>query len=550
MKRVSSSGIEGGIRIVVVALMILFHLGLVLFLFDKLRDTAVWAYAAVDILLVLTMVIIVCRNKNNSYTVAWILLIALFSIVGFAIYVIWGRADTNGLRNRRIRKSIAHGQNYLKNQNTFFEKFAVQYPDRRRIPNYLLYRDFPIYQDTSYIYYPIGELQFEDLIKDLEKAERFIFLQTFILSEGKLWDRIEKILVQKAKDGIDVRLLFDDFGSAATFSLKAALALRKQGVQIVRFNSIHKYTWRLSINFRSHQKIAVIDGNIAYTGGTNIADEYVNYYEKHGHWKDTAIRIEGEAVWSMTVIFLQMWDVEAKVFSEYEKFRPVLSTAANTPDISGKKIISASSEVSVDLDNPDVSVLQSASNADAGNDVFFQPFSDGPVNNPDNPAEAVYREMITSAQDYLYITTPYLIIDNTMTELLCATANAGVDVRIILPRIWDKWYVRDVSRSGYAELLKAGVKIYEYIPGFIHSKMVISDDLTAVIGTINMDYRSFYHHFENGVWICGADVVMDIKKDMLDTFEKCEEITLTYCSKLPVFHKICGGVLRVFAVVF
>ena len=518
MKRISSSVFMGGIRIAIVVMMILFQLGLILFLVDRLRNVAVWAYVVLDIILVATMIIMVCRNKNTSYTVAWILLISLFSIVGFVIYAIWGRADTNGRRNKHIRKSIAYGQKYLENQNDEFENLTHLYPEQRRIPGYLLHRDFPIYQNTVCEYYPIGEKQFNALLRDMEKAERFIFLQTFILAEGKLWDRIEKILLEKVKKGVEIRLLYDDFGSAPTFLLRTVLALRKQGVQTNRFNPIHKNTLGLSINFRNHQKIAIIDGNIAYTGGTNIADEYVNYYEKYGHWKDTAIRMEGEAVWSMTVTFLQMWDVEAKSFSEYENFRPNLAGA----------------EV-------DTGVKSSG---------FFQPFSDGPVNNPDNPAETVYREMITGARNYLYITTPYLVIDNTMTELLCATADAGVDVRILLPRIWDKWYIRDLSRSNYTELLRSGVKIYEYIPGFIHSKMLVSDDLTAVIGTINMDYRSFYHHFENGVWICGAKTVMDIKIDILETLDKCEEITISYCNNLSFFHRVFGGILRVFAVVF
>ena len=243
----------------------------------------------------------------------------------------------------------------------------------------------------------------------------------------------------------------------------------------------------LAINYRNHQKIVVVDGNIAYTGGSNIADEYVNYYKKYGHWKDTAIRLEGEAV----------------------------------------KI------------------------ADSESSNFYQPFSDGPVNNPENPAETVYQEMIASAQEYLYITSPYLVIDNNLINLLCTSAPSGIDVWIILPHIWDKWYVREVSRSNYKELLSAGVKIYEYTPGFMHAKMIFNDDHFGVVGSINMDYRSFHHHFENGVWICDTQTIAEMKTDFLNTIGKSVEITLPEflaTRSLPV--TILSSVLRVFSVLF
>ena len=265
----------------------------------------------------------------------------------------------------------------------------------------------------------------------------------------------------------------------------------------------------MSLNYRTHQKITVIDDKIAYTGGTNISDEYANYYEKLGHWKDTAIRLTGDAVWGLTVTFLQMWDAQAGMYSSYEEYKrnePVAGTG------------------------------------------FFQPFSDGPINNPQNLAETVYKEMISGAKEYLYITSPYLVIDNDMMNLLCNTAISGVDVRLILPSMWDQWYVREVSRSNYAQLISAGVKIYEYTPGFIHSKMILNDANQCVIGTINLDYRSFHHHYENGVWICEADIVDDIKRDMLDTINVSELYTLEKCAAKSVAEKIRAAVLRVFSI--
>jgi cardiolipin synthase len=255
------------------------------------------------------------------------------------------------------------------------------------------------------------------------------------------------------------------------------------------------------------------DEPVVYTGGTNLADEYANLYAKHGHWKDVAIRLEGEAVRSLTVQFLELWDGELGLATDYT---PYLSPAVPVSCAQG----------------------------------FVQPFADGPVNNPDNPAESVYRSVISSARDYVYITTPYLIIDHAMRDVLIDAVESGVDVRIITPKIWDHWYVHAVTRSNYRELLEAGVRIYEYTPGYIHAKTIVSDDHFAVTGTINMDYRSFNLQFENGVWLCGAPVVSEIRADIEQTFSVSEEILLENHCKRPLTDRVLGTVLRLFAVFF
>jgi len=303
----------------------------------------------------------------------------------------------------------------------------------------------------------------------------------------------------------------DEFGSITKISNSFVGDLRAQGIQVMMFNPLHVNLFRMFINYRNHQKITVIDGNIGYTGGTNIADEYVNLEKKLGHWKDTAIRLEGDAVWGLTVAFLQMWDSDHHTHSDYLRYRPTIQVPGPG---------------------------------------FFQPFVDGPVNNPANPAQEVFLQMIAQARQYVWLTTPYLVIDNSMREMLCMAAKGGIDVRIVTPRIWDHWYVHMVTRSNYGVLLEAGVRVYEYSPGFIHAKTLLSDDDCAVMGSINMDYRSFFLHFENGVWISAAPVLTDIKEDMLATFAVSEEISLAVWKNQPRRTRFAQNLLRIFAPLF
>jgi cardiolipin synthase len=406
---------------------------------------------------------------------------------------------------------MSRGAEFLYKDPAVYAELGDICPTRKRIAGYLGRMGEPLYRNTACNYYPSGELYFEAMLKDMEQAERFIFLEYFILKEGKLWNQMREILIRKASQGVEVRILIDDIGSVAVFSKRMFRELKANKIQITRFNDIHGIFSRNYFNFRNHQKITVIDGNIGYTGGANIADEYINAIVKYGHWKDTGIRLEGDAVWSLTVTFLQMWDSEAKAESDYEAYR---STA-----------------------------LREKCRG------FYQPFTDGPANDADI-AKNVYKSFIFNAKSYVYITTPYLIVDSAVIDALRIAAKGGTDVRIIVPKLWDKWFVHMVTLSNYKTLLEAGVRIFEYTPGFIHSKTIISDDDHAVIGTINMDYRSFYLHYENGVWLCGAPVIQDIKQDMLQTLGQCEEILLEDWIKRPLHEKCLQNALRLFAVVF
>ena len=509
MKRKTERKIAGFLRIALVVVVVLLQLLLIMVLVRYMRSNVLYVYFIIEILSVLEIMALVSRNRNSQYTIAWILVIALLPVFGYILYVLWGRGDVKGIRPTRIRAAIKRGEKHLPKDHAVYEELEAKHPSRKRMAGYLGRHGFPVYQNTDCKYFPLGELQFRAMIEDMKCAKDYIFISTFILNTGKLWSEISEILIERAEYGVDVRIMFDDFGSILTAPDMIVRDMGKNGIKVVRFNPVHKFMSRLYVNYRNHQKIVVIDSNIAYTGGTNIADEYANYYEKHGHWKDTAIRLEGDAAYTLTVTFLEMWEAETQEKQDYDRYRPDAKVA-------GKG--------------------------------FFQPFADGPVNNPENPAEAMYHQIISTAQEYLYITSPYFVINNNMIEALCTIAASGVDVRVVMPGIWDHWYVRAVSRSNYKPLLQAGGRIYEYTPGFIHAKTIISDDEHCITGSINMDYRSFYMHFENGIWICGDDVLKDIKSDIEETICMSDEIVLEEYMKRPLHTRLIEGFLRVFAV--
>ena len=501
----------GTVRFVMVFIALFAQLLMLAYFVDLLRQNTVYLYFLLEIVDASVLTVIIVKNRNSSYAIFWLIIILVLPVFGCLLFLLWGTTGLSHRKSRKIRENIAYSQTFLKQDPLISSEFLHKHPSRQRLGTYLRNEGFPIYKHTQCSYYPLGELQFEKLIEDMEKAQKFIFLEYFIIAEGQLWDRIHDVLRQKAQQGVEVRVLLDDFGSITKLSDTFVRELRSEDIQAVRFNPVHTNIFRLLINYRNHQKITVIDGNIGYTGGTNIADEYVNLTHRLGHWRDTAIRLEGEAVWGLTVTFLQMWDSESSIQSDYQRYMPTIHV-----DSTG----------------------------------FYQPFADGPVNNPNNPAQEIYIQIISRAQQYVYITTPYLVIDNSMKDILCMAAKGGRDVRIVTPKIWDHWYVHMVTQSNYKDLLAAGVRIYEYTPGFLHSKIILSDDDNGVIGSINMDYRSFFLHFENGVWICGAPVLQDMKTDMIDLFAISEEINLEEWTNRPQSKKIVQNFLRIFAPLF
>ena len=501
----------GVMRVVIVAFAVLAQLFLLISIVELFKQNFYYAYILLEVFSVFLAIILISNDRNYSYTMLWLLVILIMPVFGYLLYMLWGRTSLFGSSKKKNEEILTHSACFLV-QDPAIHADSPTPPARKRITTYLQQEGFPLFANTACSYFPSGESQFEKMLEDMEGARHFIFLEYFIVAEGQLWERIHEVLRRKAAQGVEVRLIYDDFGSITTMTARTIKQLKKENIQVINFNPVHRYISKLYINYRNHKKITVIDGNIGYTGGTNIADEYVNLRQRYGYWKDNAIRLEGEAVWSLTVIFLQMWEFESNTKSVYTNYTPTLSK----PETKG----------------------------------FYQPFCDGPSNNPHNPAAAIYQQIIANASEYVYLTTPYLVIDNAIKEVLCIAAKSGIDVRIITPRISDHWFVHIVTQSNYGDLLEAGVRIYEYTPGYIHAKTIISDDDNAVVGSINLDYRSFYLHYENGVWICGAPVLAEIKKDILDIIAKSEEVALAEWKARPWHIKLAEPLIRLFGPLF
>ena len=356
--------------------------------------------------------------------------------------------------------------------------------------SYLRRRGFLLYQNTRVTYLPEGALLLRDIISRAAQAERFVFLEYFILAEGALWDELEQILCEKARAGVEVKLISDDFGNIKRFRGETIERLREAGVD--------------------HRKIACIDGDAAYTGGVNIADEYANLIERFGYWKDSGVRLEGEGAWGLTLQFIQMCvNLGGVMHNEHDYYRP------HTP---------------------------------VRSDGFCQPFTDGPQNNPDNPAEDVFLQMISGARRFLYLTTPYFIPDESILRALCIAGDGGVDVRLMLPGTPDHWYADFVAESYFGELLSHGIKIYRYTPGFLHAKSVMVDREAAFVGSVNMDYRSFELHYECGVMMYGAPMIEALLEDMDGIVEQSHLVTMDEWRRRSWLRRVSEPLLRLFAI--
>jgi cardiolipin synthase len=494
-------------RVLLIAFSLMLQLAILIGVIIKFNDYFVFFYALSILVSFLVVVWILNHHLNPDYKIAWIIIILLFPIFGGLIYIFFANSPLCQRRKKKMAVIQAKALTALNPQLSVLAELERKNQTAANQSRYL--QDFahsPIYKNTFTEYLPTGEITFERLKEELLKAEHYIFLEYFIIEEGIMWDSILEILKEKVKQGLEVRVIYDDVGCLFTLPYGYNKDLEKMGIKCSVFNPLLPVL-SLRFNNRDHRKIAIIDGHTAFTGGINLADEYINAYEKYGHWKDSAIMLKGEAVWSFTVLFLSMWDYLRGEDEDFNLFK-----SPNLPE---------------------------GQSEDWG---YVQPFAD----NPDNEAvgEIVYLNMINKAQKYVYITTPYLIVDNQMITALSAAAKSGVDVRLITPYIGDKWFVQVVSRSYYKNLISNGVKIYEYLPGFIHSKTFVVDDCYGIVGTINMDYRSLYMHFECGVWMYGSKSVLDIKDDFLKTLEKSKQIGL---KDIKWYRSWLGSLLRIFA---
>jgi len=369
---------------------------------------------------------------------------------------------------------------------------------------------FVISKNNKVTYYNFGEKFYPELLKELKKAEKFIFMEYFIVNKGVMWNGILDILKEKAKNGVDVRIIYDDMGSISMLTTKYPKELASYGIKCIPFNKITPFKG-IFMNNRDHRKMTIIDGKVAFSGGVNLSDEYININSKLGVWKDNGIKIVGDGIWNLTVMFLTMWNANIKTDTSILKFKHDFKNQIK-------------------------------------NDGYVVPYGVGPFH-PDLIGEDVYLNMINSAKDYLYIMTPYLIIDSEMVNSLIRAAKRGVDVRIIVPGIPDKKIVYTQTTSFFKILHDSGVKIYKYRKGFVHSKVFLSDDIRAVVGTINMDYRSLYLHFENGIYLENNSEIKEIISDFEETLEDCHKLG-NKDVKVGFFKNLWQAILRLFAPLF
>lgn len=459
------------------------------------------------ILAVIMVFYITNSSGKSSYKILWIIFILAVPIFGVLAYMLLGGGRVLPHIKKRMYKCEKKYIEKLPKNDFAYE--TLRYSDglHSRQADYLtLESGYPLYKNSSCEFLAPGEVFLPRFLEELHKAQKYIYIEFFIIAEGKMWSEVCDILEKKVREGVEVKVLFDDFGSIKRQNKTFIKRLRKKGIEIAVFNKIRP-SMDIFMNNRNHRKIVVIDGKVAITGGLNIADEYINELERFGYWMDCAAIIKGDAVKSFLAMFCSTWEFTTGKNIDY------------TAHISEEKVLEKG---------------------------FLLPYADGPLDDK-NPAEGIYMQILNSAHRYVYIATPYLIIDNSMKECLRLAAKSGIDVRIITPHIPDKWYVHPVTQYNYYDLLEAGVKIYEYTPGFIHSKFFVSDDSVATVGTVNMDYRSFIMHFECGVWMCDNQTVLDIKEHFNTLLLQCEEITLKKMKKSSVFVRLKRAILHLFA---
>lgn len=503
------SSLSGFLRFFVVGLLVLLQLAVIIFLPFALSDYTIYFYFILEVLGLCIIFSLVNDNRSPSFKVAWVCIVLALPISGHIMYALWGKQGSKKKLEEKILAKFRHVTEQMEMDESILSVYEEHYPTKSRMCKYMMAEGFPLFQNNDITYFPMGEDAFSDIFVELKDAKRFILIDFFIVGEGVIWDHMHEILLQKLKEGIEVLFLYDDFGAMLRTKKGFRKELIEEGFQVRVFNPIHKYTDKLYMNYRSHQKIIVIDGNIGYTGGFNLADEYANLIERFGVWKDNCVKVTGEAVWGLTTTFFQMWEASGTTtHKSYDCYKPDRTFPKNS--------------------------------------VFCQVISDGPANNPNNPIENVYMQMIQYATEYVYITTPYLVLESYMKEALITAARSGIDVRIITPFIPDKKNVKQLTNYNYGELLLGGVKIYEYVPGFIHAKTIINEDC-GIVGTINMDYRSFYLHYECGLWMSNRSVIHMIKEDFNNTFKECKEITYEEWKNRPITQKIYQSFLNMFS---
>lgn len=497
-------------RITVLVLLIVIQLAILLASVTYLSDYAIYINAAFTALEIASVIYIINSKSNPAFKITWILLIFIFPVFGTAFYLFMKLVPGTGLIGRRLADLNAATKPYMTQDEETLESLRVSKPANANLAHYLSHQlSYPVHRNTAVKYFVSGEDKFEEMKIQLQKAKEYIFIEYFIVEEGYMWDSILDILIEKVKEGVEVRFMYDGMGCLTLLPHDYPKKMKQYGIKCKVFSEVRPILSSYQNN-RDHRKILVIDGKVGFTGGINLADEYINRKERFGHWKDTAIMLEGEAVQNLTMLFLQMWNITQRRTDDFKKYL--------TP-----KSLDFKRELG-----------------------YVLPYGDSPYDN-EIIGEQVYFHILNHAKKYVHIMTPYLILDNEMITTLTFAAKSGIEVIIIMPHIPDKWYAFILAKTYYEELMDAGVQIYEYTPGFVHAKVFVSDNDTATVGTINLDYRSLYHHFECGAFIYNNPVVWEIERDFQKTLKKCEKVTILQLKSRSFLERVAGRVLRLVA---
>lgn len=492
-----------------ILVLLLVNFGLLFSVFTWFSELLPHYYGGTIIFSACVVIYLLNTSMDSTAKITWLILITLLPIFG-ALLLLYTRTEIgHRAAKERLNQLIKETKTSITQKEETRNSLLAESQETAALASYIARTGcFPVFDNTEVTYFPLGEDKFAELLVQLEKAERFVFLEYFIIDEGLMWGKVLEILARKAKEGVEVRVMYD---GTCEFSLlphdypKRLVAL---GIQCKMFAPVAPFI-STHYNYRDHRKILVIDGHTAFTGGVNLADEYINHIQRFGHWKDTAIMLKGEAVKSFTLMFLQMWNVDVKK-PEFNKY------------------------------------LQDVKLPMQMSEGYVIPYGDCPLDN-DKVGERVYMDILNRAQKYVHIMSPYLILDNELEASLKFAAERGVDVKLILPGIPDKKIPYALAKTHYASLIKSGVKIYEYTPGFVHAKVFVSDDCKAVVGTINLDYRSLYHHYECATYLYKTSCIPAIEGDFQETLEKCRLVTQETIKKEKITTKLLGCVMKVMA---
>lgn len=484
-------------RVALLSLIFLVQIVWFVIIFTKLSEYSFWVNSLLTVFSLFMILYLVTKNESPAYRMSWIILITLFPIFGGLFYFLFG----NKRPTRKMDEKLSERRRLLPYRMEDIPKandlLSARDPRIGSLAQYIDdFADMPVYTNSEVEYFPSGEATMETLLADLESAKNYIFVEFFIIESGKMTNAIFDILKRKAAQGLDIRLIYDDYGCLMRLPFDFDKQMEAVGIKCLKFNPL-KPNFSMSYNTRDHRKIIVIDSKVAYTGGINLADEYINVVERFGYWKDNVIKVTGPAIWNYTNLFLDMWNAFLPIDHSYDDFQ-------------NKQVMAETA-----------SMLEYPSEVEKSG--FVQPFGDSPLDS-EALGENVYRDILNIAEKYVYIYTPYLVISYELQTAMTLAAKRGVDVRLMTPGIPDKKLVYRMTRSYYQSLLEEGVKIYEYTPGFLHAKTFVSDDKIATVGTINLDYRSLYLHFETSTMLYFHPTIKTIKKDFLESQAVAREI--------------------------